>query len=74
MVEAGELSVDGEGYLQVLSYQFPFNWLRLGRQPRRRLFAPPNFTVLGSLLVAAVAVCDAIFLIFEMYYPYTGLI
>ena len=38
------------------------------------LLAPPNLTVLGTLLVAAGAVSSAIFLIFEMYHPYTGLI
>jgi len=38
------------------------------------MFAPPNFTVFAGLFVAAAAVCGAIFLILEMYYPYTGLI
>jgi Mn2+/Fe2+ NRAMP family transporter len=38
------------------------------------LFAPPNLTVLTSLFISAVAVCAAIFLILEMYHPYTGLI
>jgi len=38
------------------------------------LFAPPNFTVVISLLVAAAAVCGAVFLMVEMYYPYGGLI
>jgi hypothetical protein len=38
------------------------------------LFAPPNFTVVVSLFVAAGAACGAIFLILEMYYPYSGLI
>jgi hypothetical protein len=36
------------------------------------LFAPRTLTVLVSLFVAAAAVCGAIFLILEMYYPYTG--
>lgn len=38
------------------------------------LFAPPNLTVLTSLFISALAVCGAIFLILEMYHPYTGLI
>ena len=38
------------------------------------LFAPPNFTVVISLLVASAAVCGAVFLMVEMYYPYGGLI
>ena len=38
------------------------------------LFAPSNLTVVLSLLVAAVAVCGAVFLMVEMYYPYGGLI
>ena len=38
------------------------------------LFAPPNFTVIISLFIAAAAVCGAVFLMVEMYYPYGGLI
>jgi hypothetical protein len=38
------------------------------------LFAPSNFTVVISLFVAAAAVCGAVFLMVEMYYPYGGLI
>jgi hypothetical protein len=38
------------------------------------LFAPSNTTVIGSLFVAAAAVCGAVFLLVEMYYPYGGLI
>jgi len=38
------------------------------------LFSPSNLTVLTSLFVAAAAVSGAIFLIVEMYHPYTGLI
>jgi len=38
------------------------------------LFVRPNLTVVSSLLVSALAVCGAIFLILEMYQPYTGLI
>jgi hypothetical protein len=38
------------------------------------LFAPPNVTVVATLLVAALSVSSAIFLILEMYTPYTGLI
>jgi hypothetical protein len=36
------------------------------------LFAPPNFTVLVSMFIAAAAVCGAVFLIIEMYNPYSG--
>ena len=38
------------------------------------LFVRPNTTVVSSLLVSALAVCGAIFLILEMYHPYSGLI
>jgi Protein of unknown function (DUF4239) len=38
------------------------------------IFVRPNVTVLISLLVSALAVCGAIFLILEMYQPYTGFI
>jgi len=38
------------------------------------LFAPSNFTVVVSLFVAAAAVCGAVFLMVEMYYPYGELI
>ncbi len=38
------------------------------------LFAPRNATVLVSLLVSALSVSGAIFLILEMYSPYAGLI
>lgn len=38
------------------------------------MFAPPNYTVIGSLLVAAIAVSGAVFLLVEMYYPYGGVI
>ncbi len=38
------------------------------------LFAPPNGTVVGSLLVSALSVSGAILLILEMYTPYRGLI
>jgi len=38
------------------------------------LFAPPNPTVIATLLVAALSVSSAIFLILEMYSPYSGLI
>ena len=38
------------------------------------LFAPRNITVVISLLVSALSVSGAIFLILEMYSPYTGLI
>ncbi len=38
------------------------------------LFAPANGTVVGSLLVSALCVSGAIFLILELYAPYAGLI
>jgi hypothetical protein len=38
------------------------------------LFAPFNATVVSSLLVSALSVSGAIFLILEMYEPYAGLI
>jgi len=38
------------------------------------LFAPANYTVVVSFLIAAAAASGAIFLIIEMYYPYGGLI
>ncbi len=38
------------------------------------IFAPPNATVLTSLCVSALSVSGAIFLILEMYSPYSGLI
>jgi len=38
------------------------------------LFAPLNATVVSSLLLAALSVSGAIFLILEMYTPYTGVI
>ena len=38
------------------------------------LFAPRNLTVIVSLLVSALSVSGAIFLILEMYSPYAGLI
>jgi len=38
------------------------------------LFAPRNATAIGSLFAAALSVSGAIFLILEMYMPYSGLI
>jgi hypothetical protein len=38
------------------------------------LFVRPNVTVVVSLFASALAVCGAIFLILEMYQPYSGLI
>jgi len=38
------------------------------------LFSPPNPTVVASLLVTALSVTGAIFLVLEMYSPYGGLI
>ena len=38
------------------------------------LFAPSNATVISSLFVSALSVSGAIFLILEMYGPYSGLI
>ena len=37
------------------------------------LFAPPNVTVIASLFVSALSVSAAIFLIMEMYTPFSGL-
>jgi hypothetical protein len=38
------------------------------------LFAEPNATLMGGLLIASLAMSAAVFLIIEMYNPYTGLI
>lgn len=38
------------------------------------LFAPANYTVIGSLFVAACAICGAVYLMVEMYFPYGGFI
>lgn len=38
------------------------------------LFAPPNVTVIATLLLVALSVSGSIFLILEMYSPYKGLI
>lgn len=38
------------------------------------LFAPFNATVVSSLFVSALSVSGAIFLILDMYTPYTGVI
>jgi len=38
------------------------------------LFAPRNGTVIATLFLCALAVSGAIFLILEMYEPFTGLI
>ncbi len=38
------------------------------------LFVRANVTVIASLFVSALAVCGSIFLILEMYQPYSGLI
>lgn len=38
------------------------------------LFAPPNATVVATLLVCALSVSGAIFLILEMYRPFAGMI
>jgi hypothetical protein len=38
------------------------------------LFAPRNATVIASLLVAALSVSGAVFLMVELYSPYGGLI
>ena len=38
------------------------------------LFAQPNGTLVAGLFVSAFAVSAAVFLIIEMYHPYTGLI
>jgi hypothetical protein len=38
------------------------------------LFAPPNATVIGALLISALAVSAAIFIIMEMYTPFSGVL
>jgi len=38
------------------------------------IFAPPNATVMATLLVCALAVSGAIFIIMEMYAPFTGVL
>ena len=38
------------------------------------LFVRPNVVVVVSLFASALAVCAAIFLILEMFQPYSGLI
>ncbi len=38
------------------------------------LFAPFNATVVSSLLISTLSVAGAIFVILEMYGPYTGVI
>jgi hypothetical protein len=38
------------------------------------IFAPFNATAIGSLIVAALSVSGAIFLILEMYTPYSGVV
>jgi hypothetical protein len=38
------------------------------------LFSPPNATAIASLFAAALAVSGAIFLILEMYMPFSGLV
>ena len=38
------------------------------------LFAPFNATVVSSLFISALSVSGAIFLILDMYTPYTGVI
>jgi hypothetical protein len=38
------------------------------------IFAPPNITVITCMFVSALSVSAAIFLLLEMYTPYSGLI
>lgn len=38
------------------------------------LFAPPNGTVIATLMLSAVAVTAAIFIIIELYSPFTGIL
>jgi len=38
------------------------------------LFAPPNPTVVVTLALAAIAVSSAIFIILEMYTPFSGVL
>src|SRR6266542_3036561 len=54
--------------LVVLVIRLPLIFLRFG------LFPPFNATVVASLFVSALSVSGAVFLILEMYGPYSGLI
>jgi hypothetical protein len=38
------------------------------------IFAPPNFTVIATLIICAAAVSGAIFIIMEMYSPFGGIL
>ena len=38
------------------------------------LFAPPNYTVVATLALSALAVSSAIFIILEMYSPFSGIL
>jgi hypothetical protein len=38
------------------------------------IFAPPNSTVIVTLIVCALAVSAAIFIIMEMYAPFEGIL
>jgi hypothetical protein len=54
--------------LVIVVFWLTINFISLG------LFAPRNATVIATLLLCAVAVSGAIFLILEMYSPFHGLI
>ena len=54
--------------LVVLTFWFTITFVGLG------IFAPTNRTVVFALLLAAIAVSGAVFIIQEMYTPYQGLI
>jgi hypothetical protein len=54
--------------LAILVFWLTFLFMSFG------LFVRPNATVVTSLLISALAVTAAIFLILEMYQPYVGLI
>jgi hypothetical protein len=36
------------------------------------IYAPPNTTIVVTMLIAALSISSAIFLILEMYTPYQG--
>jgi hypothetical protein len=54
--------------LIIIIFWFTINFVSFG------LFAPRNGTVMATLCLCALAVSGAIFLILEMYEPFTGLI
>jgi len=67
MYEQGEGAVSGP-MLAILISWLAAIFISFG------LFAPPNSTVITALFVAGLSVSGAIFLILEMYAPFSGLI